>query len=154
MSASESRHRNGARAKVGHPNRRGNNGKVAAVDERLSKFHGGRPATWHSRRCGPNAVNQLAATIIREWRATGDVEAVAAWTLPIEAALGAIARPAAGSTRLRAALADTAEDDAEARYFETPCEQTARDLIRRRAADRAASLEHDREIAARFGIVL
>jgi hypothetical protein len=55
----------------------GDNGKVAAVDERLAVRHGGRPATWHARRCGPTAVNHLAAAIIAEWRESGDQEELA-----------------------------------------------------------------------------
>ena len=56
--------------------------------------------------------------------------------------------------RLRAALADAAEDDAEARFIDNPCEVTARLLLRKRAADRLASLDHDREIASRYEIEL
>ena len=48
-----------------------------------------------------------------------------------------------------AGIADAAEDDAEAQYVETPCEETARLLLRRRAADRAVSLAHDAEIERR-----
>ena len=52
------------------------------------------------------------------------------------------------------AVTDAAEDDAEARFVETPNPETARVLLRARAADRLASLEHDREIAARFRLTL
>ena len=36
-------------------------GHLSSVDENLAVAHGGRPATWHSRRFGHHAVNQLAA---------------------------------------------------------------------------------------------
>jgi hypothetical protein len=88
------------------------------------------------------------------WRASGDFGELAEWCAPIEAALGCTAGPHRESARLRAAIADAAEDDAEARFMGTPCAETARILLRRRAADRLASLEHDREVAARFGIEL
>jgi hypothetical protein len=99
-------------------------------------------------------VNQLAAQIIVAWRASGSFEELAEWCRPIEAALGAMAGPGRESARLRAAIADAAEDDAEARFVEAPCPETARVLLRRRAADRLASLEHDREIAARYDLEL
>jgi hypothetical protein len=128
-------------------------GHTGAVDEALARAYGGRPATWHARRCGPQAVNLLAAAIIREWRGTGHLEELATWVTPIEEAL-APAAPAGSLARLRAALADAAEDDAEARFDANPCEETARGLLRKRAADRLASLDYDREIAARYGIGL
>jgi hypothetical protein len=73
---------------------------------------------------------------------------------PIEAAMEGLRHQSGESPWLRAALADAAEDDAEARFIENPCEKTARDLIRRRTADHLAALEHDREIAARYNISL
>jgi hypothetical protein len=128
-------------------------GHTGAVDEALARTYGSRPATWHSRRCGPQSVNLLAAAIIREWRNTGQLEELATWVTPIEEAL-APAAPAGSAARLRAALADAAEDDAEARFDASPCEETARALLRKRAADRLASLDYDREIAGRFGLTL
>jgi hypothetical protein len=56
--------------------------------------------------------------------------------------------------RRRAALADAAEDTAEADFDANPCEATARVLLRKRAADRLASLAYDRDIAARHGLTL
>jgi len=56
-----------------------------------------------------------------------------------------------GPARLHAALHDAEEDRLEAHYIEHPCEETARALLRQRAADRRASLRHDQEIAAKFG---
>lgn len=129
-------------------------GHTGTVDKNLARRHGGRPSTWHSRRFGPQAVNQLAAAIIREWRESGDPGELAAWVRPIEDAMGSVLAGADASPRLRAALADAAEDDAEARYHENPCEETARALLRRRAADRLASLEHDRHIAEKHGLTL
>lgn len=129
-------------------------GHTGTVDQTLARRHGGRPSTWHSRRFGPQAVNQLAAAIIREWRECGDPGELAAWVRPIEDAMGSALAGDDASPRLRAALADAAEDDAEARYLENPCQETARALLRRRAADRLASLEHDRHIAAKHGLTL
>lgn len=129
-------------------------GHTGTVDENLARALGGRPATWHSRRFGPQAVNHLAAAIIREWRESGDPGELAAWVRPIEDAMGSTLAAGEASPRLRAALADAAEDDAEARYHENPCEETARALLRRRAADRLASLEHDRHIAELHGLTL
>jgi hypothetical protein len=129
-------------------------GHLSSVDENLAVALGGRPATWHSRRFGHHAVNQLAAAIIEEWRRSGDVEELAGWVRPIEDALAAALPAGDHSPRLRAALADAEEDLAEAAYLEEPCTETARALLRRRAADRLTSLEHDREIAARHGIEL
>jgi hypothetical protein len=98
-------------------------------------------------------VNKLAAQIIETWRQSGDQEELALWVRPIEAALEGI-QLGQESARFRAAMADAVEDEAEAKYYENPCEATARLLIRKRAADRRASLEHDQEIAIKYGIVL
>jgi hypothetical protein len=129
------------------------NGKTGAVDAALARLYGGRPATWHGRRCGRDAVNRLAAQIIDTWRQSGDQEELAAWTRPIDAALEGVSHPSKAA-RHKAAMADAVEDEAEARYYENPCLATARALIHKRAADRRASLEHDQEIAAEYGIRL
>jgi hypothetical protein len=129
------------------------NGKTGAVDEKLAEVYGGRPATWHGRRCGRDAVNKLAAAIIETWRGSGDQEELAVWIRPIEAAIEGI-QPGLESARFRAAMTDAVEDEAEAKFYEDPCEATARILIRKRAADRRASLEHDQELAAEYGIQL
>lgn len=134
--------------------RESGNGKTAAVDVALAQFYGGRPATWHSRRCGRDAVNRLAAAIIQTWRQTGDQEELAAWARPIEAALECVVGSGGESPKFKAAIADAVEDEAEARFYENPCETTARQLLRKRAADRRASIEHDQHIAAKYGIVL
>jgi hypothetical protein len=132
-------------ATMGESGGTSDHGHTGAVDDALARAHGGRPATWHARRFGPHAVNHLTAAIIEEWRKTGDLVGLAGWLAPIEAAVGA-SIPAGGlSARLRAALADAAE---------RPCTETARELLRKRAADRLASLEHDREIAERYGLTL
>jgi hypothetical protein len=141
-------------ATMGESGGTSDHGHTGAVDDALARAHGGRPATWHARRFGPHAVNHLTAAIIEEWRKTGDLVGLAGWLAPIEAAVGA-SIPAGGlSARLRAALADAAEDSAEAQFVERPCTETARELLRKRAADRLASLEHDREIAERYGLTL
>lgn len=138
---------------VGDTSPGSDHGHTGAVDARLARIQGGRASTWHSRRFGPHAVNQLAACIIREWREAGDLAELGEWVRPIEAALAHLTPPGA-SARLRAALADAAEDDAEARFIDNPCVETARQLLRKRAADRLASLDHDREIAIRYEIEL
>jgi hypothetical protein len=96
-------------------------------------------------------VNELAAQIIRCWRIRGDAGELAEWVRPIEAALAGISQPEAEK---RADVADAQEDHLQALYRANPCVETARDLLRVRAKERAASLDHDREIAARYGIEL
>jgi hypothetical protein len=128
------------------------NGHTGTVDLALARAHGGKPATWHARRYGHAAANVMVARIVRAWRRCGDVAELATWLAPIEEAI-AVA-PAGGSRQLRAALADAAEDAAEARFLVDPNPETARELLRARAAERLHSLEHDREIAERFGIEL
>jgi hypothetical protein len=58
---------------VGHSSPGSDHGHTGSVDAQLARIHGGRESTWHSRRFGPHAVNQLAACIIREWREAGDL---------------------------------------------------------------------------------
>ncbi len=99
-------------------------------------------------------MNKVAAAIIETWRHSGDQEELAMWVRPIEAALEGIGQSCGESSRFKSALADAVEDEAEARYFANPCEITARALLRKRAADRRASLEHDQEIASKHGIML
>lgn len=135
-------------ARTGLP---GDNGHTGSVDLLLAREHGGKPATWHGRRFGHYAVNELAAQIIRCWRAAGDTGELAEWIRPIEAALAGISHPEAEK---RADVADAEEDRLQAYYRANPCAETARDLLRARARERAASLDHDREIAARYGIEL
>jgi hypothetical protein len=130
---------------------RSDNGHIGSVDLLLAREHGGRPATWHGRRFGHYAVNELAARIIRCWRIAGDAGELAEWVRPVEAALAGMSHPEAEK---RADVADAEEDRLQALYRATPCAETARDLLRARAKERAASLDHDREIAARYGIEL
>lgn len=130
---------------------RSDNGHTGSVDLLLAREHGGKPATWHGRRFGHYAVNELAAQIIRCWRIGGDAGELAEWVRPIEAALAGISQPEAEK---RADVADAQEDHLQALYRANPCVETARDLLRARAKERAASLDHDREIAARYGIEL
>ena len=127
------------------------NGHIGSVDLLLAREHGGKPATWHGRRFGHYAVNELAARIIRCWRIAGDAGELAEWVRPVEAALAGMSHPEAEK---RADVADAEEDRLQALYRATPCAETARDLLRARAKERAASLDHDREIAARYGIEL
>ena len=76
--------------------------------------------------------------------------------LPLKdvAEAGGPCAPTDGTAELRAALADAQEDEAEALYRSSPTEANARLLLRKRAADRAASLAHDVEDARRHGISL
>jgi len=141
-------------AATGSKEEQRDHGHTGAVDEALAREHGGKPATWHSRRFGPHAVNDLAAAIIRQWRLCGDLAELAEWIRPIEEALAHESHPFPESPMLRAAIADVSEDDAEARFRENPCEETARVLLRRSALERQASLDRDRELAATYGIPL
>ena len=130
---------------------RSDNGHTGSVDLLLAREHGGKPATWHGRRFGHYAVNELAGRIIRCWRVAGDAGELAEWVRPIEAALAGMSQPEAEK---RADVSDAEEDRLQALYRANPCTETARDLLRARARERAASLDHDREIAARYGIEL
>jgi len=152
--AKESREPRNSAPSVSQRGRKSGNGKTGAVDDKLAELFGGRAATWHGRRCGRDAVNKLAAMIIETWSHSGDCEELAVWVRPIEAALEGTRRTGLDSARFKAAMADAVEDEAEAKYYENPCERTARLLIRKRAADRRASLEHDVELAAKYGINL
>jgi hypothetical protein len=116
-----------------------------------AREHGGKPATWHGRRFGHYAVNELTGRIIRCWRVAGDAGELAEWVRPIEAALAGMSQPEAEK---RADVSDAEEDRLQALYRANPCAETARDLLRARARERTASLDHDREIAARYGIEL
>jgi hypothetical protein len=136
---------------MGHSGAGGDNRGGTAVDAALAREHGGKPATWHARRFGHYAVNDLAAKIIREWRRVGNVGELAEWVRPIESELAGMAHPDAET---RADVADAEEDRFQALYRANPCSETARDLLRARARERASSLDHDRSIAARYGIEL
>ncbi len=46
-------------ATVGSNQQQRDHGHTGAVDEALAREHGGKPATWHSRRFGPHAVNDF-----------------------------------------------------------------------------------------------
>jgi hypothetical protein len=64
------------------------------------------------------------------------------------------AYPPPTDVELREGLADAEEDMRQAEYHANPCEQTARALLRARSTERRTSLDHDREVAARFGLTL
>ena len=154
MRANDSREPRNSASMVRQKGRKSGNGKTGAVDQKLVELYGGRAATWHGRRCGRDAVNKLAALIIETWSHSGDQEELAVWVRPIEAALEATERTDLESARFNAAMADAVEDEAEAKYYQNPCELTARLLLRKRAVDRRASLEHDVKLAAEYGIKL
>ena len=52
----------------------------------------------------------------------------------------------------RADVADAEEDRLQAEYRARPCAETARVLLRARAAVRRAEMDHDRELADRYGL--
>jgi hypothetical protein len=54
----------------------------------------------------------------------------------------------------RADVADAEEDRFQVLYQANPCAEAARDLLRARAREQAASLDHDRLIAMRHGLEL
>jgi hypothetical protein len=82
-----------------------------------------------------------------------DLAGLAECICPIEEALSGDPLPGA-EHRYRADLADAEEDRLQALYRANPRAETARDLLRARARDRLASLDHDRELAERFGLTL
>lgn len=98
-------------------------------------------------------MNVDTARVARELRKRGDLEAYGAWVRGIEEA-GAAGPARTTNCYVTQAEADAAEDCAEARFLADPSEETARALLRKRAADRQASLDHDRELAAAFGLTL
>jgi hypothetical protein len=127
---------------------------AGSVDGKLATLWGCKAGTAHQRRFGRDAINRLCADVIRVMRQAGELEALAVWARPIEEALAHQSKASEQSPMLRAALADVAEDDAEARFREDPCADTARALLRQSATERRASLDRDRDIAERFGIPL
>lgn len=124
-----------------------------SVDEALARLHGGTPGSWHQKRFGRAPVNIDTARIAAELRRRGDLEGYGRWMLAIEDVTERGACPDV-NPHLTSAIEDAVEDVAEAQFNARPCEETARALIRKRAADRQASLNDDREIAARFAIQL
>lgn len=94
-----------------------------------------------------------AADVIAVKRERGADESLAAWSAPIVNALEHAPRQVE-NPQLVAELADCREGEAEAAYNLNPCVETARLLLRKRAVERQTSLDHDRAIAARWGISL
>ncbi len=119
-------------------------------DEILARLWGCKPSSAHQRKL---RVAAECADVIRVKRDAGATDSLAVWLRPIEDAL-AHQRPVEGNPELSAARADCAEDDQEAIYRAEPTEGNARLLLRKRAMERQASLDHDRVIAARHGITL
>lgn len=117
-------------------------------DELLARRWGCKPASAHQRKL--RLVRELV-DVVEVKREIGALESLAVYVRPFEDAMGAGAAPDAEK---REGMTDGAEDVAQALYRENPCEATARQLLRARAAERQASLDHDRAIAARHGITL
>lgn len=119
-------------------------------DEFLGRLYGIGPATAHQRKL---VANRLAADVIRFRREHGDTEGAAFYNRPMEIAMAAYPERQ-GPAELAADRADAQEDELQADYRANPCEGTARALLRKRCVERETSLAHDREIAARWGIIL
>jgi hypothetical protein len=122
---------------------------AAAVAFRCHQLHGESAQTWEQRISGDF---KRLALIIGTMRMMGALELLTEKMMPVELALGPGYQPE--KALHREATTDAEEDVLQAAYVEKPCEQTARALLRKRATMRAASLDHDREIAARHGLNL
>ena len=120
-------------------------------DEALGRAWGMKPGSAHQLKL---TLPARLADVVAHRRQAGATESLAAYLRPVEAALEQSPRPATTDPQLAAALADCAEDADEARYNAEPSQATARALLRKRAAERLTSLEHDRAIAARWGLTL
>lgn len=92
-----------------------------------------------------------AADVIRVRRAVGDWDGAARYAAPLEEVMAALPCP---EPEKREGITDGLEDVRQAEFRAEPCERTARALLRERAAMRQASLDHDRVIAAEYGIQL
>lgn len=119
-------------------------------DELLSDRWGCEPSTAHGRKL---ALPNLVADVIEVRRQLGSLESLARWLCPIEVAL-ARQPDSALCPELQADRTDAHEDDAQSLYRANPCQDTARVLLRKRASERMASLDHDRAIAERWGLTL
>lgn len=124
---------------------------VASASMRLHQMFGDSPATWENRMYGAASCYQRVAQINGALRALGLEDKLAELMLPVEMSLAGAPVPDALH---RENLTDAEEDVLQEAFRFHPSEQTARALLRKRAVSRAASLDHDREIAERFGIAL
>jgi len=124
---------------------------IRQVCEALSDVHGEAPATWENRLCGEASHYRRVGLMNQMLRRGGRDDKVAELMAPIDASVEGEPQPDA---RLREGLTDAHEDAAQAAYDCNPCIDTARTLLQKRAAERQASLDHDREIAARHGMTL
>ncbi|HYC33077.1 MAG TPA: hypothetical protein VEB59_12365 [Gemmatimonadales bacterium] len=121
------------------------------VCRQLADLCGGSPATWENRMYGLDSHYNRVAQMNTALRAGGHPDRAAEFMTPIEASMGCAPR---ADAEVREGLMDAHEDAAQAAYRANPCADTARTLLQRRAAERQASLDHDREIAARFNLTL
>lgn len=117
-------------------------------DELLALEWGCKESTAHQRKIRAMAD---VVTVILVKRRIAAHDSLAGYIRPIENATAAAPQPDALH---REKLCDAEEDCLQAEYDRNPSEQTARALLRKRAVMRQASLDHDREVAALYGIVL
>jgi hypothetical protein len=124
--------------------------KPAREDEILGLRWGCQPGTAHQRKL---QLPHLLADVVEVRRDLGALESLAFYLTPLENAMAhrVVRAPCA---ELLADRADAQEDIQQAEFRANPCEDTARALLRKRAMERQTSLDHDREIAAKWGIVL
>ena len=124
---------------------------LASVSYHLHELHGESPATWEARMSGDTSDFRQCARIITALCQAGLHGKAHELMAPIDAALGSCPRPEA---EYHEKTTDAAEDVAQAEFARWPSRDTARALLRQRARERAASLDHDREIATQWGIML
>lgn len=121
---------------------------AAQVAEKLHLLYGESPQTWEQRL---SQWYRGCAQMNGVMRMMGALDLLTEKNARIVLSLGADVRPEA---EYREKMTDGGEDCAQAEYERNPSEQTARALLRSRAQMRAASEDHDKEIAARWGITL
>lgn len=122
---------------------------VGSEDVTLGRLWGCKASTAHQRKL---KVADEAADVIRVKRTAGATESLALWLRPIEEALEC--RTPCPDPELAASRADAIEDVVEAEWRANKCEATARKLLQKRAIERQCSWDHDRALAAQYGIRL
>lgn len=87
--------------------------------------------------------------VIEVKQMVGALDSLACYVRPIERAMAAAPR---SDAEYREEATDADEDRAQADYRRNPCVETARPLLRIRAVMRQASMDHDLQIATRWGL--
>ncbi len=118
----------------------------AREDEELALLWGTTKKAAHTLK---THAARRAADVIRLRRAKCDIEGAAAYAKPLEEVMAALPLPEA---QHREAITDAEEDCLQEAYRAAPGPQTAKALLRKRAAMRAASLDDDLRIAAEWGL--